>query len=110
MMMFSNSFGIGETADDADGHLEVLVGIGGLLAELAGGDFDVLLGESVGDVEGGEAAGGESRGIEPDAHGVLALAEDDDGTDAGDALERVVDVDVEVVGDERLRRASGPAR
>ena len=95
--------GIGEAADDADGDLKVLLGVGGRLAELAGGDFDVLLGESVGDVEGGEAAGGEPGGIEPDAHGVLALAEDDDVADAGDALERVADVDVEVVGDEGLR-------
>ena len=51
---------IGEPADDADGHLVVLLGVGGLLAELAGGDFDVLLGEGVGDVEGGKAAGGET--------------------------------------------------
>ena len=109
-MMFSNCAGIGQAADDANGHLEVLLGVGGLLTELAGGDFDVLLGKGVGDVEGGEAAGGEAVGIEPDAHGVLALAEDDDGADAGDALEGVADVDVEVVGDEGLVRASGRAR
>ena len=42
-------------------------------------------------------------GIEPEAHGVLALAEDDDIADAGDALEGVGDIDVEVVGDEGLR-------
>ena len=103
MMMFSNSRGVGQAANDADGHLEVLLGIGGLLAELTGGDLDVLLGESVGDVERGEAAGGEAVGVEPDAHGVLALAEDDDIADAGDALQSVLDVDVEIVGDERLR-------
>jgi len=40
----------------------LLFGIGGLLAELAGGYFDVLLGERVGDVESGKAAGGEAAG------------------------------------------------
>ena len=102
-MMFSNCCGIGEAADDADGHLEGLFRIGGLLTELSGGDLDVLLGEGVGDVERGEAAGGEPAGIEPEAHGVLALAEDDDVADARNTLEGILDVDVKVVGDEGLR-------
>ena len=59
------------------------------MAELTGGDLDVLLSERIGDVKRGEAAGGETAGIEPDAHGVLALAEDDDVADARDAFERV---------------------
>ena len=94
---------VGEAADDADGHLIGLFGVVWGLAELAGGDFDVLLGEGVGNVKGREFPGGEFFGVEPDAHGVLALAEDDDRADAGDALEGVGDVDVEVVGDEGLR-------
>ncbi len=81
----------------------MLVGIGGLLAELAGGYFDVLLGERVGDVESGEAAGCEAAGIEPETHGVLALAKDDGVPDAGNTFERVLDVDVDVVGDEGRR-------
>jgi hypothetical protein len=93
-------FGVGETAYDADCHLELLFGVRGWLAELAGGDLDVLLGKGIGDVECGETAGGEEVGIEPDAHGVLALAEDDDGADTGDTLECIADVDVEIVGDE----------
>ena len=56
------------------------------LAELACGDFDVLFGKRVGDVESGKAAGCEAAGIEPEAHGILALAKDDDGADAGYAL------------------------
>ena len=56
--------------------------------------------ERVDDVGGGQAASGQADGIEPDAHGVLALAEDDDIAHAGHALEGVLDVDIEVVGDE----------
>src|SRR6202044_650054 len=91
-----------QSADDSNGQLELLARVGGLLAELAGSDFDVLLRKGVGDVEGGETTGGKAVGIEPDAHGILALAEDDDGTDARDAFEGIADVDVEVVGDEGL--------
>ncbi len=40
-------------------------------------------------------------------HGILALAEDDDVAYAGDALEGVFDVDVEVVGDEVVGVAIG---
>ncbi len=42
-MMFSNCFGIGEPADDAHGDLKVLLAVGRRPAELAGGNFDVLL-------------------------------------------------------------------
>ena len=95
--------GIGEAAHHADGHLKCLFGIGGLLAELTGGDLDVLLSERIGDVERGEAASGEAAGIEPETHRVLALTEDDDVADAGDTLESVLDIDVDVVGDEGRR-------
>ncbi len=95
--------GIGEAANDADGHLKGLLGIGGLLTELTCGDFHVLLGERVGNVECGEAAGGEAAGIEPETHRVLAFAEDDDVTDAGNTLERILDIDINVVGDEGRR-------
>ncbi len=80
--------------------MKLLVGIGGLLAELACGDFDVLFGERVSDVERGKAAGGEAGGIKPETHGIFALAEDDGVTDAGNALKRILDVNVDVVGDE----------
>ena len=56
-------------------------------------------------VGGRELAGGQLGGIEPDAHGVLALAEDDDVADARNALQRVLHVDVEVVGDVLVREA-----
>src|SRR3984885_6064082 len=96
-------FRIVESADHANCHLKDLFGIGGRLAELPGGDLHVRLGEGIGDVEGRETASGEAVGIEPEAHGVLALAEDNDRADAGNTLESVADVDVEVVRDEGLR-------
>ena len=92
----------GEAADDIDGDLEGLLRIGGRLAELAGGNFDVLLAQRADDVGGGELAGGELDRVEPDAHGVLADAEDDDIADALDALEGVLDVDVEVIAHEEV--------
>ena len=78
----------------------------GRLAELAGGNLDVLLGERVDHVGGGEAASGQAHRIEPDAHGVFALAEDHHVAHAGHALDGVLDVDVEVVGDELVRVAA----
>ena len=45
-------------------------------------------------------AAGQPVGIEPQAHRVLALAEDDDVADAGDALEVVLDEAIDVVADE----------
>ena len=46
------------------------------------------------------AAGREPRRVEPDPHGVLALAEDDHVADAGHALQGVAHVRVQVVADE----------
>ncbi len=45
-------------------------------------------------------------GIEPDAHGVLALAEDDHVAHARNTLERVLHVNVEIVGDVLVREAA----
>ncbi len=93
---------VGEAADDVDGDLIGLLLIGRGLADLACGNFDVLLAECVDDVRGGEAACSQLVGIEPDAHGVLAFAEDDDVTDARDALKGIFDVDVDVVADKEI--------
>jgi hypothetical protein len=94
--------GSGETPDDVHGNLEGLFLIGGRRAKLAGGNFDVLLGESIDDVGGGELAGGELDRVEPDAHGIFADAEDGDVADAFHALESILDVDVEVVAHEEI--------
>ena len=92
--------GIAEAANDAHRHLEGLRGVGRRLAELAGGNFDVLFHQRIDHVSGGEIAGGQADRVEPEAHGVFALAEDGDVADAGHALDGVFDIDVEVVGDE----------
>ena len=67
----------------------------------AGRDLDVLLAQRVDDVAGGDLARRQPIRIEPQPHRVLALAEDRDVADAGHALERVLDVDVEVVAEEQ---------
>jgi hypothetical protein len=92
--------GTGEPAHHAHRNLEGLLRVRGRLAELAGGNLDVLLDQRVDHVGGGEAASGQAHRVEPDAHGVLALAEDHDVAHAGHALDGVLHVDIEVVGDE----------
>jgi hypothetical protein len=92
--------GFGKTADGANADLELLAGNRGLGADLSGGDFDVLLLESIDHIVGGEAAAGHADGIEPETHGVFALAEDEDVGNAGNALQRVADIDVEVIAHE----------
>jgi len=69
--MLLNCSGVERRPDDVHGNLEGLFLIGGRRAKLAGGNFDVLLGESIDDVGGGELAGGELDRVEPDAHGIL---------------------------------------
>ncbi len=108
---------VGQAADDAHCHLVGLVGIGGRKAKLSGGDFDVLLRQRVGDIQRGQPARRQLVGIEPDAHGVLALAEDDDRAHARNTLQRIRYIDVKVVGDEGRRErvvgrdeAAPPAR
>ena len=97
--------GIGKPADDAHRHGILLAIDAGRLAELTGGYLNVLLLEGVLHIKRGEATRGQLRWIEPDAHGVLALAEDDDSTHTRNALECVADVDVKVVADKGLRQA-----
>ncbi len=92
--------GIAQPADDAYWNLEGLRRVGRRLAELAGGNFDVLLQQRIDHVVGGKTARRQTHRVEPDAHGVFAFAEDHNVADAGDALEGVLHVDVEVVGDE----------
>ena len=90
----------GEPALRPHAQVEHLIGGGGRIAQRAGGDLDVLLAQRVDDVAGGEAARRQFARIEPQPHGVTALAEDDDVAHAGHALDRVADVAVEIVADE----------
>jgi len=89
-----------ETANDADTHLEILPGNGGLRTDASGGHFDVLFGQGVDDIVGGEGAASKTNGVEPKAHGVFALSENEHIGDTGYALQRVADIDVEIVADE----------
>jgi hypothetical protein len=98
--MSSNSARLGEATGGPHADLVELPALDGRLADLPRRDLHVLLAQRVGDVAGGEPARGEPRRVHPEAHRVLALAEDDDVGDAGDALERVADEDVEVVAQE----------
>ena len=78
---------LGEAAERAHADLVHLVWSRGLGADLAGGDLHVLLLQRGDHVGGGEPARRESCRIEPQAHGVLALAEDLHVGDAMDALQ-----------------------
>src|SRR3546814_5489869 len=62
-------------------------------------DFYVLLAQRQLHVVGGQGVGGETRAVEPDAHGHAALAVDADIGDAGQILQAVAHVAVGVVGD-----------
>ena len=64
-----------EPTGGVDLHLERRARRRRRLADLAGGDLDVLLGDRVLDVDRGEAEIGELVGIEPDAHRIAPLAE-----------------------------------
>ena len=76
------------------------------LADLAGGDLDVLLGDRVLHVDRGDAEIGELVGIEPDAHRIAPLAEDLHVADAGQALQRIDDLQIGVVAErDRIDRA-----
>ena len=67
------------------------------LADLAGGDLNVLLGDGVLDVDGGHAEIGELVRIEPDAHRIAALAEHLDVADAWQPLQLVEDLQIGVI-------------
>src|SRR6185437_5986248 len=76
--------GVGKASNDAHRNLIGMIRIRRRLADLAGGNLNVLLGERVGNVGCSEAAGRELGRVEPYAHGVLALAKNDYIADAGD--------------------------
>src|SRR5208282_2639968 len=94
------------TADGADADLELLAGDRGLGTDLPGGDFDILFLKSADHIVGGESTAGHANGIEPQAHGKLAFAEDDDVGHAGNTLQAVADVDIEVIAHEECRQAT----
>src|SRR3546814_16121127 len=70
-------------------------------------DFYVLLAQRQLHVVGGQGVGGETRAVEPGAHGHAALAVDADIGDAGQILQAVAHVAVGVVGGDRKSVVEG---
>ena len=91
--------GIAEAAGGVDLHFERRAGRGRRLADLARRDLDVLFGDGVLHVDRGDAEIGELVRIEPDAHRIAPLAEDLHVADAGQALQRVDDLQIGVVAE-----------
>ena len=90
----------GEAAGGGDGEGVDLALRDGFAADLARGVDLVLRPDGGDDLGDGDVQRGEAVGLHPDAHGVLARAEDADAADARDAGERLVEVDVGVVRQE----------
>ncbi len=89
-----------EASLGADGVGELLTSGDRLAADLAGWVYGVLRLQGSADLRDGDAELGELVGLDPDAQGVLAGAEDLDAGDALDAGDFVDQVDVRVVGEE----------
>ena len=80
------------------------------VADAPCGHVDVLLAQGVHDIAGGQVPPRELAGIQPETHRKLSLAKDDDVSHAGDALQSILHVDIEVVRDEEgvIRAVFGP--
>ena len=79
-----------------------LAGAVGLLADLAGRDLHVLLADGVDHVAGRQVQRGQLVGIDPDAHAVVLLAEQEHVADAVHAGHFVLDLDGGVVAEVEL--------
>ncbi len=90
-----------EAAGGPDAELIRLPFRRGRIADAARGHVQVLLTQRIDNVARRELPRGKPHRVEPDAHRVLALAEDDDVGHARHALDRVLHVDVEVVRKEQ---------
>ncbi len=93
--------GLVEARLDVDGVLELDIPGRGRRAGLAGGDVLVLLADRADDVLGFEPEAVQLAGVHPDAHGVIAGADDPDAADAGQTGERVDEVDRRVIAQEK---------
>ena len=91
--------GLAQPADSPHADLEHLVLRRRLLSHLARGDLDVLLRQRRNHIRRRQSPCRQTRRIKPQAHGVLALAEDDDVGHTMDALQRILHVNVEVIAD-----------
>ena len=80
--MFSNSDGVRQAALDVDGVLELRAGFRRWLSDLSGGRHQVLLADDIGEIGAGQPELRQLVGANPEAHGVVALADDHRGADA----------------------------
>ena len=71
------------------------------LADLSGGYLHVLFLQRAQDVRGRQAVLGHFRGIQPQAHSVLAFPEDNRVAHPFHALQRVLHVNIEIVAEEQ---------
>ncbi len=91
---------IGEPPQRIDCELELLAVGNGLLADLAGGNLEVLLRDGLHDIHGCQAKGREFVGIHPGPHTVVALAEIGHAGDARETTELILELDRRVVTQE----------
>ena len=89
-----------QAANGADTHLVHLLRLDGRLADLSGSHLHVLFLERGQNVGGRQSPAGHAHGVEPEAHGIFAFAEDDDVSHSGDAFQGVTDVHVHVIANE----------
>ncbi len=90
----------GEPTQGAHADLIHLGGRGGLGSYLARGNLHILLLQSRDNIAGRKSACCQPGRIEPQAHGIFALAEYLHIGDARNTLQRVLDINVDVVADE----------
>ena len=93
--------GLDQLSHGADADLKSLPFGSGRLTDLARGDLNVLLLKRADNVGGRKTARGQAGRIQPKPHGILALTENSDIGNTGDALDGVADVDVDIVADEQ---------
>jgi hypothetical protein len=79
----------------------LLAGRRRLLPDRAGRHLHVLLIQRIHHVGRGQVPAGHARRIEPQPHGVLAFAKNKDITHALHALQRIANVNVQIVADEQ---------
>ena len=91
-----------QAALDVDGVLELRARFGGRLSDLSGGRHKVLFVDDVGEIGSGQPEFRQLVGANPEAHGVVALADDHRGADAGGTRDGVHEIDRGEVGKERL--------
>ena len=99
---------VAQATRGVDLHLEGRAGGGRRLADLAGGNLDVLLGDGVLHVHRRDAQIGKLVGIEPDTHRIATFTEDLNIADAWQSLERVDHLQIGVVAERhRIDRPVG---